>query len=69
MYFMVKYRIYSDRAKTKSGNLISSGTASSYFNKVRAVINPKKNQLSLTLPKKFSINLTWFDQESQVRPP
>ncbi|WP_262965391.1 site-specific integrase [Methylobacter psychrophilus] len=27
------------KAKTKSGNLISSGTASVYFNKIRAVIN------------------------------
>jgi integrase len=33
-------RTYFDsQAKTKTGNLISSGTASSYFNKVRAVIN------------------------------
>ena len=33
-------RTYFDsQAKTKSGNLISSGTAASYFNKVRAVIN------------------------------
>ena len=33
-------RTYFDtKAKTKSGNPISSGTASTYFNKVRAVIN------------------------------
>ncbi len=30
---------FDSQAKTKTGNLISSGTASSYFNKVRAVIN------------------------------
>ncbi len=30
---------FNAQAKTKSGNAISSGTASSYFNKVRAVIN------------------------------
>ena len=35
-------KYFESQAKTKSGNLISSGTASSYFNKVRAVINPKK---------------------------
>jgi integrase len=34
----VRTYFYS-QAKTKTGNLISSGTASSYFNKVRAVIN------------------------------
>ncbi len=32
-------RYFDSQAKTKSGNLISSGTASTYFNKVRAVIN------------------------------
>jgi len=32
-------RFLDNQAKTKSGNLISKGTASSYFNKVRAVIN------------------------------
>ena len=32
-------RYFDTQAKTKSGNLISKGTASSYFNKVRAVIN------------------------------
>ena len=32
-------KYFDSQAKTKSGNLISSGTASSYFNKVRAVIN------------------------------
>jgi integrase/recombinase XerD len=32
-------RYLDTQAKTKSGNLISKGTASSYFNKVRAVIN------------------------------
>jgi len=30
---------FDSQARTKTGNLISSGTASSYFNKVRAVIN------------------------------
>lgn len=32
-------RYFETQCKTKSGNLISKGTASSYFNKVRAVIN------------------------------
>lgn len=32
-------RYLDTQAKTKSGNLISKGSASSYFNKVRAVIN------------------------------
>lgn len=32
-------RYFDTQAKTKSGNLISKNTASSYFNKVRAVIN------------------------------
>ncbi|MEQ1638652.1 MAG: site-specific integrase [Methylococcales bacterium] len=32
-------RYFDTQCKTKSGNLISKGTASSYFNKVRAVIN------------------------------
>jgi integrase len=32
-------RFFETQAKTKSGNLVSKGTASSYFNKVRAVIN------------------------------
>lgn len=32
-------RFFDTQAKTKSGNLVSKGTASSYFNKVRAVIN------------------------------
>jgi integrase/recombinase XerD len=32
-------RFFETQAKTKSGNLISKGTASSYFNKVRAVVN------------------------------
>ncbi len=32
-------RYFDSQAKTKSGNLISKGTASSYFNKIRAVIN------------------------------
>lgn len=32
-------RFLDTQAKTKSGNLISNGTATSYFNKVRAVIN------------------------------
>lgn len=32
-------RYLDTQAKTKSGNLISKGTASSYFNKVRAVVN------------------------------
>lgn len=30
---------FESQCKTKSGNLISKGTASSYFNKVRAVVN------------------------------
>jgi integrase len=30
---------FNTKAKTKSGNLVSSSTASNYFNKVRAVIN------------------------------
>jgi integrase/recombinase XerD len=38
-------RAYFDtKAKTKSGNPISSGTASTYFNKVRAVINEAVSQ-------------------------
>lgn len=32
-------RFFDAQAKTKSGNIISKATASSYFNKVRAVIN------------------------------
>jgi integrase len=32
-------RYFDTQAKTKSGNLISKGTASVYFNKIRAVIN------------------------------
>ncbi|QWF71201.1 site-specific integrase [Methylomonas paludis] len=32
-------KFFDTQAKTKSGNLISKGSASSYFNKVRAVIN------------------------------
>ncbi len=32
-------RFFETQARTKSGNLISKGTASSYFNKVRAVVN------------------------------
>lgn len=32
-------KFFDTQAKTKSGNLVSKGTASAYFNKVRAVIN------------------------------